>query len=71
MGCLRPLGILGYSLYFDGVPLCLWTFILDGSNCSVILGPRVMGPIRLVSRVCASVVGLIFSERYVLGLPKS
>ena len=68
MGCFRPLGILEYSLYFDGVPLCLWTFILDSSNGLVMLGPRVMGPIMLVSRVCAYVVGLIF---YVLGLPKS
>ena len=53
-----------YSSYFGGMPLCLWAFIMDGLNGPVMLGPRVMGPIRSVYSVSASVVELIFSERY-------
>ena len=68
---LGILDILGYSSYFNGMPLCLWTFFLDGLNGPVMLGSRVMGPIRSVSRVHAYEVELIFLERYILGLPKS
>ena len=71
VGCLRPLGILGCSLYFGGMSLCSCTFILVGSNGSVMLGPKATSPIRSISRVHASVIGLIFLERYILVLPKS
>lgn len=65
MGCLKPLGILGYGSCFGEMPFCLWAFIMDGLNGPVMLGPRVMGPIRSVSRLNASiVVELIFLERY-------
>ena len=63
--------ILGCSLYFGGMPLCSCTFILVGSNGSIMLGPKATSPIRSISRIHASVIGLIFLERYVLGLPKS